>query len=82
MKPELGMTTESFGQSMWSLLRAKHYPDILKVYDLLPRDHPFKSQDVYVIAILASSGSYLPKKVRPLCSTLSPLFRCARSARH
>jgi hypothetical protein len=80
LQPELGITSESFLQSLWSLMQTKRYRDVLKAYDLLPKDHPFKSQDVSVIAILASSGSSLPKKVR-IADENHPLRRLPRRIR-
>jgi hypothetical protein len=63
LKSEYRITPQSFLQSLWSMVEKKQYQDILEAYELLPQDHPYKSQDVHVIALLASSGRFLPKKV-------------------
>jgi hypothetical protein len=67
LKSELGISPQSFLQSLWLLVEKKQYQDVLETYELLAQDHPYKSQDVHVVALLASSGSFLPKKV---CASL------------
>lgn len=66
LKNEIGITPQSFIESMWSFLVRKQYTDVLETYDILPLDHPYKSLDMHVIACIASSSSQLPKRVSDL----------------
>lgn len=64
LKSECGITPQSFLASLWSMVETRQYEDILEAYELLPQDHPYKTQDAHVIALIASSGRFLPKKVK------------------